>query len=107
MTHVYLDWNVFDIIEKKDSLENSIRDLYSELECMIYAKKIVCPYSNAHINDLLRGHLKNPNYIPNHLNTLIRLTSNLCLVQYWGDRSFDPPECHHYIYVCGAYAECC
>jgi hypothetical protein len=85
MTYVYLDWNVFDRIEKKDSLDKSLRDLYTELELMISEKKIVCPYSNAHINDLLRGHSKNPKYIPDHLNTLIRLTGNLCLVQYWGD----------------------
>jgi hypothetical protein len=85
MTYVYLDWNVFDRIEKKDCLDKPLHTLYNELEEMISEKKIVCPYSNAHINDLLRGHSKNPSYIINHLNTLERLTSNLCLVQYWGD----------------------
>jgi hypothetical protein len=52
---------------------------------MILEKKIICPYSNAHINDLLCGHSTNPNYIQEHLKTLIRLTGNLYLVQYWGD----------------------
>lgn len=85
MTYVYLDWNVFDRIEKKDSLDKEQCDLYSQIEKMVSDKKIICPYSNAHINDLLRGYYKNPDFIPKHLETLKRLIENLCIVQYWGN----------------------
>lgn len=82
--HVYLDWNVFDRIEKKEKIEEEQRGLFARLETLILNKKIICPYSNAHINDLLRGYANNPIFIPDHLETLKRLTNNLCVVQYWG-----------------------
>ena len=85
MTYTYLDWNVFDRLEKKDTLDEEQRNLYSKIEGLISDNKIICPYSNAHINDLLRGHANNPTYIPKHLGTLKRLTNNLCIVQYWGN----------------------
>ncbi|MBN4062016.1 MAG: hypothetical protein COA57_08160 [Flavobacteriales bacterium] len=85
MIYVYLDWNVFDQIEKKDNLEETQRNIFSKIEQLISDNKIICPYSNAHINDLLRGHFKNPDYIPKDLETLKRLTNNLCIVQYWGN----------------------
>jgi len=85
MIYAYLDWNVFDRIEKKDNLDAKQRDTFSKIEQLIIDKKIVLPYSNAHINDLLRGHANNPTYIPKHLETLSRLTQNLRIVQYWGN----------------------
>jgi hypothetical protein len=85
MIYVYFDWNVFDRIEKKDTLEKSQREVYSKIEQLILDKKIISPYSNAHINDLLRGYSNNPSFIPNHLNTLMRLTNMLCIAQYWGN----------------------
>lgn len=84
MIDVYFDLNVFDRIEKKNGLDEDQRKLYTDIESFILDGEINCPYSNAHINDLLRGHAKNPSYIPAHLETLKRLTNNLCLVQYWG-----------------------
>lgn len=85
MIYAYFDWNVLDKIEKKDNLEAEQRDTFSQIEQLIIDKKIVSPYSNAHINDLLRGYRNNPTYIPKHLETLNRLTQNLCIVQYWGN----------------------
>ena len=70
MTYVYLDWNVFDRIEKKDNLEVEQRDKFSKIEQLLIDNKVISPYSNAHINDLLRGHANNPTYIPKHLKTL-------------------------------------
>jgi len=84
MTYTYLDWNVFNQIEKKDILEEDTSAIFSKIERLIFDKKVICPYSNAHINDLLRGYSKNPQYISQHLGTLKRLTNNLCIVQYWG-----------------------
>ncbi|MBK8369547.1 MAG: hypothetical protein IPL10_19780 [Bacteroidetes bacterium] len=70
MKHVYLDWNVFDKIEKIQELEDSDKKIFSKIEQLIIDKQIICPYSNAHINDLLRGYYKNPEFIPAHLDTL-------------------------------------
>jgi len=53
----------------------------------LFSQNLTTPYSNAHINDLIRGYKKNPNYISGHLNTLKRLTKNLCIVQYWGNKN--------------------
>lgn len=57
---VYLDLNIVDRIEKKDSLSNFDSNLYSEWENLILTGKIIIPYSNAHLNDLFRGFQKNP-----------------------------------------------
>ena len=83
--YIYLDWNVFNKIEKLDDLDEDEKHIYSKIEELIIEGKSISPYSNAHINDLLRGHANNPVYIPQHLNTIRRLTNNLCIVQYWGD----------------------
>ena len=86
MIFVYLDWNIFDKIEKASQLETEERLIYSQIENLILENKIIVPYSNAHINDLVRGYIKNPDFIPQHLTTLRRLTNNLCIVQYWGQK---------------------
>lgn len=96
MRHVYLDWNVFDKIEKMHELDNEEKQIYSQIENLLLVENLIAPYSNAHINDLIRGYNKNPVYIPQHLKTLQRLTNNLCIVQYWGQKEvlwhFRDPE---------------
>jgi hypothetical protein len=84
MKYVYLDWNVFDRIEKKAKLNEADKFIFDKIEELINNKIIICPYSNAHISDLIRGYYKNAEYTPKHLDTLKRLTENLCIVQYWG-----------------------
>jgi hypothetical protein len=83
--YIYLDWNVFDRIEKIASLTDDERNLYEKLEKILVSDETVCPYSNAHLNDLLRGFNKNPSYTPNHLDILAKLTKNLCICQYWSN----------------------
>lgn len=85
MKHVYLDWNIFDKIEKLETLKESEKIVFSKIEQLITDGQIVCPYSNAHINDLLRGYFNNPDFVRIHLETLKRLTNGLCIVQYWGE----------------------
>ncbi|RPE08678.1 hypothetical protein EGT74_16710 [Chitinophaga lutea] len=85
MKIVYLDWNVFNKMEKVGEQSSPLKEQLSELEVLIQDKRIAAVYSNAHISDLVRGYLKNPGYIPDHLNTLRRLTNNLCITQYWGE----------------------
>jgi hypothetical protein len=81
---VYLDWNVFNRIEKKSTLDSTNEETISQIEHLILQKRIITPYSNAHINDLLRGYQKSKEYVPMHLDTLKRQSDNLCITQYWG-----------------------
>ena len=84
--NVYLDTNIFDRLEKIDSLEEIEKENYQKLYDAIVSGKISVPYSNAHLNDLYRGYLKNPSYIEKHLSTLDAFTKDLCICQYWGDK---------------------
>lgn len=83
--HVYLDWNIINNIEHKNTIPESDRIIYERIEQLIINKTIIVPYSNAHIHDLLRGYEKNKNYISGHLSIIERLSKNLCIVQYWGN----------------------
>jgi hypothetical protein len=85
--NIYFDLNIFDRIEKKENLEENERNLYTKWENLVLSGQIVVPYSNAHLNDLFRGFQKNPNYIDGHLDNIERLTKNLCICQYWGNKN--------------------
>ena len=82
----YLDWNVFNKIEKIEELTVPEREVYVAIKENIISGKIGVPYSNAHISDLARGYLKNPAYTDDHLHTINLLTAQLCIVQYWGEQ---------------------
>jgi len=84
--NVYIDTNIFDRLEKINGLEVIEKEKYQKLYNLIITEKISVPYSNAHLNDLYRGYLKNPSYIEKHLSTLDAFTKNLCICQYWGDK---------------------
>lgn len=90
--HVYLDWDVFNAIEKRTSSNAIDADVYEAIEKYILSGNIVVPYSNAHVNHLVEGSKKNPTYLEGHLEILERLTNNLCIVQYWGQSHV---EWHH------------
>ncbi len=62
--YVYLDWNIFNKIEQIAELSGETEDLYQGIESAIISKKIITPYSNAHISDLIRGFKKNPKFYP-------------------------------------------
>ncbi len=83
---IYLDLNIFDRLEKIDLLEGNQKDEYLELLNFISNDNISLPYSNAHLNDLFRGWKKNPAYIDGHLKNIQKLTKDLCICQYWGER---------------------
>ena len=84
---IYLDLNIFDRIEKIDSLEEIPKQEYLKLLELISKENIDLPYSNAHLNDLFRGWKKNPNFINGHLQNIQSLTKNLCICQYWGEKN--------------------
>jgi len=79
----YLDWNVFDKIEKMERLDQDEKNIYLELSSILGSEGNYVPYSNAHLKDLVRGYKKNPDYIHGHLEIIVRLTNNLCICQYW------------------------
>lgn len=81
--YVYCDLNIFDRIEKIDSLNEDEKVIYQELKDLSLKRTIITPYSNAHLNDLFRGFRKNPNYIEGHLKNIKELSNNLCICQYW------------------------
>lgn len=97
MSYAYLDWNVINKIEKIATLPPTEAKVLQLIEQHILDSKITVPYSNAHISDLHRGYIKNPSFTPAHLATIRRLTHDLCIVQYWGEKDVrwhyrDPEE---------------
>lgn len=95
---IYLDWNIFNKLEQVEELEDEQKAPYVLLAKLIIQKELIAPYSNAHINDLLRGYQKDPSYTPRHVSYLSFYTDNLCLTQYWGESKIrwhfrDPMEC--------------
>lgn len=84
---VYLDLNIFDRLEKLDRLVQPEKQFYHTLFTLLENKKILTAYSNAHLNDLFRGYQKNSTYIDGHLKNIETLTDNLCICQYWGEKT--------------------
>ena len=80
---LYLDWNIFNKLEKLEILSQPEAEIYQTINERIQNNNFDIPYSNAHLNDLLTGYLKNPSYAPGHLEFIEKLTDNLCIVQYW------------------------
>lgn len=80
---LYLDWNIFNKLEKLETLSPLEAEIYQTINERIQNNEFEIPYSNAHLNDLLTGYLKNPSYVPGHLDFMEKLTDNLCIVQYW------------------------
>src|SRR5438874_2288322 len=93
----YLDWNIFNKIEKVDFLEKSESGPYLHIRRLIEDGRLVTAYSNAHISDLARGYNKNPSFTEQHLGTITALTRDLVIVLYWGEQKVrwhyrDPKE---------------
>lgn len=79
---IYLDWNILDKIEKIDSLDDTEKICYQAILDWIKDNNAQVPYTDAHISDLMRGHNNTNEHIPEHLQTISRITNNLCLIQY-------------------------
>jgi hypothetical protein len=82
---IYLDWNIFNKLEHLTSLTEEEADDYGYLDSLITDSSIIAPYSNGHINDLIRGYEKDPSFTPGHLANITRLSRNICIAQYWGE----------------------
>jgi hypothetical protein len=83
----YIDLNIFDRLEKIDKLEKPEKVLYQTLFSLLTDKRLLTAYSNAHLNDLFRGYQKDPTYIDGHLANIKSFTDNLCICQYWGEKT--------------------
>lgn len=83
----YIDLNIFDRLEKLDKLEQPEKAFYQTLFSLLKDKVILSAYSNAHLNDLFRGYQKNQTYIDGHLKNIQLFTDNLCICQYWGEKT--------------------
>ena len=83
----YIDLNIFDRLEKIDKLSESEKTNYQILLSLLTEKKLLTVYSNAHLNDLFRGYQKNPDFTEGHLKNIQSLTNNLCICQYWGEKT--------------------
>lgn len=81
--NVYLDLNVFDDLEKKEQSSEEVKKMYDTLDRFLSDPSVNVPYSNAHLNDLIRGYKKNPSFMEGHLSTIEKYTSNLLICQYW------------------------
>ena len=67
------DKNVFEILQ---NVINSARD------------KIILPYSNGHLNDLLKSYKKGERQrVTESLKFISFLTQNVCLSQYWNEEN--------------------
>jgi hypothetical protein len=82
---IYCDWNVFNKLEHVTELEFAEQAIYTAIKDLVITGAIIIPYSNAHINDLVRGYLKNPDYTAGHLENITTLTKNFCITEYWGE----------------------
>lgn len=83
----YIDLNIFDRLEKLEKLDEPDKVFYQTLFSLLAKEQIITAYSNAHLNDLFRGYQKNPAYIAGHLANIKSLTHDLCICQYWGEKS--------------------
>jgi len=86
MKLVYLDWNIFNKLEHITNLPAEEQAPYQQLDKLILDGEVTVPYSNAHINDLYRGYVKDKTFTPGHLANISRLTKDLCITQYWGEK---------------------
>lgn len=82
---IYLDWNIFNKLEHLSENVGSDAVVYNTIGTLIKTGHVLAPYSNAHINDLLRGYVKDPSYTPGHLANITAFTNNLCITQFWGE----------------------
>lgn len=98
---IYLDWNIFNKLENIDNLPDEQKDSYAKLAAFISKSSVSCPYSysNAHMNDLYRGYVKDPTYAKGHIENITAVTRNLCITQYWGEKQvrWHHREASHYL----------
>jgi hypothetical protein len=86
MIRLYLDWNIFTTLRQTKSLANdNERNVFEMLQNVISSNraKIILPYSNGHLNDLLKSYKKGERErVKQSLKFISFLTQDICLTQY-------------------------
>ncbi|MBP6023352.1 hypothetical protein [Ferruginibacter sp.] len=91
MTKLYLDWNIITTLRQPEILTNE-EDIntFDFLTRIINSssQSLTIPYSNAHLNDLLKSYNKGERLrVQEALKFISLLTQNVCLTQYWNEES--------------------
>ncbi len=84
---VYLDWNIINKLWAPSAQREENRADFSRLERLLEDDALIAPYSNAHMRDSARGVVKHPEYARTDAAVITRTTKNLCVTQYWGERT--------------------
>lgn len=91
MIKIYLDWNVITTLNQIQNIENQDEKIIFETILNIVTNtevKIVVPFSNAHLNDLMKSYKKGERErVHQALNFISFITQNLCLSQYWNEEN--------------------
>jgi len=88
---MYLDWNVITTLRQIENLTNNDDVItFNALFNVINSArdKLVIPYSNGHLNDLMKSYKKGERErVEQSLKFLSLLTQDVCLTQYWNEES--------------------
>lgn len=88
MLKLYLDWNIITSLRQIETLTSEDRNIFEPLQNVINSArdKIHIPYSNAHLNDLLKSYKKGERHrVEKSLEFISLLTQDVCLTQYWNE----------------------
>ena len=90
-TKIYLDWNVFtNMINFQNLPSEEDKETYGALLLFLIkaAKHVVLPYSDAHLDDLMKSYKQGEREkVDAALNVLSVLTNDICLCDYWGKKT--------------------
>ncbi len=89
MIRIYLDWNVITNLRKTENLTNNddVITFQTLINVINSARdKLIIPYSNGHLNDLLKSYKKGERErVEQSLKFISLLTQDVCLAQYWNE----------------------
>jgi hypothetical protein len=91
MIKLYLDWNVITTLRQPENLIS--KEDFNNFETLIriinsLSQDLIIPYSNAHLNDLLKSYNKGERHrVGESLKFISELTQNVCLTQYWNEEN--------------------
>jgi hypothetical protein len=91
MLKLYLDWNVITTLRQSESLSNpdDINTFGKLIDIINLSRNnLIIPFSNAHLNDLLKSYKKGERKrVTESLQFISILTKDVCLTQYWNEET--------------------
>jgi len=86
---IYLDWNIITNLIDPDRIADTLtKNTFLLLKKLLshITDRIIIPYSNAHLNDLIHSYQKGERKrVEESLAFLSKLTGDVCLSQYWNE----------------------